>query len=129
MFLLTSQVSRDEANLVTMNIMIVDEPSLNLKEYVRLLENKNNPGRGQYIQTALEELGLKTTNQVCRRPLIKNIIVDFSPDSERQFLFSAHYDAVRGSPGANDNASGVAVLLGLCHKLKNRRGSGEGSFF
>jgi acetylornithine deacetylase/succinyl-diaminopimelate desuccinylase-like protein len=28
-------------------------------------------------------------------------------------LIGAHYDSVRGSPGANDNASGVAALLEL----------------
>lgn len=32
-------------------------------------------------------------------------------------VIGAHYDAVRGSPGANDNASGVAVLLELIHTL------------
>lgn len=34
-------------------------------------------------------------------------------------LFSAHYDAAKGSPGANDNASGVAILLGLCREIKH----------
>jgi len=38
------------------------------------------------------------------------------PGSERPqaiVLLGAHYDSVRGSPGANDNASGVAALLEL----------------
>lgn len=32
-------------------------------------------------------------------------------------LIGAHYDSVQGSPGANDNASGVAALLDLGHCL------------
>jgi len=32
-------------------------------------------------------------------------------------LIGAHYDSVRGSPGANDNASGVAALLALSGAL------------
>ena len=32
-------------------------------------------------------------------------------------LVGAHYDSVRGSPGADDNASGVAALLEIAHYL------------
>lgn len=90
-------------------------------EHVRALENKNSLARGQQVQAALEALGLEATIQECHRLGIKNIIVDFSPSSqEKRLLFTAHYDVLRGSPGANDNASGVAVLLGLCHELRHR---------
>ena len=34
-------------------------------------------------------------------------------ESREIILIGAHYDSVRGSPGANDNASGVAALLEL----------------
>lgn len=33
-------------------------------------------------------------------------------------VVGAHYDSVRGSPGADDNASGVAVLLELARRLR-----------
>ncbi len=36
-------------------------------------------------------------------------------------VIGAHYDTVRGSPGANDNASGVAALLELARLLKGFR--------
>lgn len=36
---------------------------------------------------------------------------------EQIILLGAHYDTVPGSPGANDNASGVAVLLALARRL------------
>jgi hypothetical protein len=35
------------------------------------------------------------------------------------FVIGAHYDSVAGSPGANDNASGVAAVLELARILKN----------
>lgn len=91
-------------------------------EQEKPFENKNSRARGQQVQTTLEALGLEATVQESHWLGIKNIIIDFSPClQEKRLLFSAHYDAFRGSPGANDNASGVAVLLGLCHKLRHRR--------
>lgn len=36
-------------------------------------------------------------------------------------LVSAHYDTPAGSPGANDNASGMAVILGLGKLLRSAR--------
>ena len=33
-------------------------------------------------------------------------------------VVGAHYDAVVGAPGANDNASGVAALLALAHRFR-----------
>jgi len=35
-------------------------------------------------------------------------------------VVGAHYDSVRGSPGANDNGTGVAVLLEVARALKGR---------
>lgn len=34
-------------------------------------------------------------------------------------VVGAHYDAVVGAPGANDNGSGVAALLELAHRFRN----------
>jgi Zn-dependent M28 family amino/carboxypeptidase len=36
-------------------------------------------------------------------------------------LIGAHYDSVSGSPGANDNGSGVASLLALAKNLANKK--------
>ena len=92
-----------------------------LIEYVRALENKCSLARGKEVVAALAGLGIEPAIQECGWPQIRNIVVDFSHESEaQQLLFSAHYDVVKGSPGANDNASGVAVLLGLCGKLNHR---------
>lgn len=40
---------------------------------------------------------------------------------EEVVLIGAHYDSVQGSPGANDNASGVAALLEIARGLKGKR--------
>lgn len=38
-----------------------------------------------------------------------------------EIVIGAHYDSVVGSPGADDDASGIAVLLGLACVLEGRR--------
>lgn len=46
------------------------------------------------------------------------------PGATRQdeiVLVGAHYDSVEGSPGANDNGTGVAALLALARRLKDVR--------
>jgi hypothetical protein len=44
----------------------------------------------------------------------------FDPAGQRHLLVGAHYDTVLTSPGANDNASGVAVLLEVARILSVR---------
>jgi Zn-dependent M28 family amino/carboxypeptidase len=39
--------------------------------------------------------------------------------SEGTLVFGAHYDTVPGSPGANDNATGIAVALALARQLQD----------
>lgn len=43
----------------------------------------------------------------------KNVIAEYGPAGRPAIVVGAHYDAVVGSPGANDNASAVAGLLEL----------------
>ena len=45
----------------------------------------------------------------------------FDPQRDRHLLVGAHYDTVLGSPGANDNASGTAVLLEVARALAPAR--------
>ena len=37
-------------------------------------------------------------------------------------LIGAHYDSVFGSPGANDNGSGVAAMLALARRFAGKTG-------
>lgn len=50
-----------------------------------------------------------------------NIIAEIpgSDESDEIIIIGAHYDTVPHSPGANDNASGIAVLLALAGELAN----------
>lgn len=44
----------------------------------------------------------------------------FDPAEDRHLVVGAHYDSVAVSPGANDNASGVAVMLEVARVLSDR---------
>lgn len=93
---------------------------LHLLRHVIDLENKTRVARGREVQSKLLEMEITPLIQEWHFPEMTNYIVDFSqPIGKKHLLFSAHYDAVKNSPGANDNASSVAVLLGLCSKLRN----------
>lgn len=48
---------------------------------------------------------------------VQNIIVRPVEIAGPKLVIGAHYDAFPGSPGANDNASGMAVLLALAQEL------------
>ena len=59
-----------------------------------------------YIQSALEAKGF-IPDIDC------NAVVYVEGKRDEAVIFCAHYDTVPGSPGADDNASGVSILLGL----------------
>lgn len=49
----------------------------------------------------------------------RNIIATFGPETGERIVIGAHYDAVESTPGADDNASGVAGLLELAVLLSH----------
>ncbi len=54
-----------------------------------------------------------------------NIILELPGQGEGVVILGAHYDTVRNSVGANDNASGVSVLLTLAERLAQPPWSNE----
>jgi hypothetical protein len=46
-----------------------------------------------------------------------NIIGLFGKEKTKQIIIGAHYDTVQGTPGADDNASGVAGLIELAYLI------------
>ena len=70
-----------------------------------------------YIRNVMEEAGyaVKTQPFTSRGVTLQNLEVELpgSALTDEIIIVGAHYDSVEGSPGANDNASGVAALLEL----------------
>jgi hypothetical protein len=78
-----------------------------------------------YIQGTLTELGYTPTDEPfeSRGKPVHNIVAERRGDTTpgEIVVVGAHYDSVLGSPGANDNGSGVAALLELAHLLADQR--------
>nr|WP_255551946.1 M20/M25/M40 family metallo-hydrolase [Erythrobacter crassostrea] len=77
----------------------------------------------EYIEFELVSLGYDVKRQEVVPPA-NNLIVSIAAKdaSAPTLIVGAHYDTVPKSPGADDNASGIAVLLELARQLKSRDG-------
>ena len=75
------------------------------------------------LRDGLRELGYRVTTQPFRLPggRVSRNVVARTP-GEARVLIGAHLDGARGSPAANDNASGIAVLLEAARELRSRPG-------
>jgi Zn-dependent M28 family amino/carboxypeptidase len=75
-----------------------------------------------FIESSLSRAGLQPRRdsyelhgQACH-----NIEAEIRGPSPQILLVGAHYDSVFGSPGANDNSSGVAAMLALARRFAGR---------
>ncbi|HVC10732.1 MAG TPA: M20/M25/M40 family metallo-hydrolase [Burkholderiales bacterium] len=79
----------------------------------------------QYIRGELVALGYEVSAQSYRVHGVDcdNLEVAIPGDARHDeiILAGAHYDTVAGSPGADDNASGVAGLIEIARRLRERR--------
>ncbi len=77
-----------------------------------------------YIEEQFAALGYQAMDEPfeSRGRRVRNLIAEKPGTSRPQeiLLVGAHYDSVRGSPGANDNGSGVAALLELGRLLAGK---------
>jgi Zn-dependent M28 family amino/carboxypeptidase len=102
----------------------------NLKQHVRNLHFDRNPydhsleleKAAQYIQEEFLKMGWDVEEDPFQwegRPY-KNIVAEKKGTtfSENILILGAHYDTVPGSPGADDNASAVAVLLEVARNIQ-----------
>lgn len=48
-----------------------------------------------------------------------NVVAEMRGDDPTWVVIGAHYDTARGSPGANDNGTGVVALLELARRLRS----------
>lgn len=81
------------------------------------LENLN--AAANYIHESFTKAGARVEEQAFEvdGKTYRNIIAHFGEGEEPLRIVGAHYDAAEGTPGADDNASGVAGLLELARKL------------
>ncbi len=103
----------------------------NLKRHVEAIHFDRNPYEGypkleqtaRYIQGEFVKAGLDVKEDAFQWEggFYKNIVAEkrgkTSPD--KVFIVGAHYDTVPGTPGADDNASGVAVLLEIARNIQS----------
>ncbi len=102
----------------------------NLKRHLENIHFDRNPYDGypkleeaaQYIKREFLKIGLevKEDHFQWEGKSYKNIVAEkkgiTSPN--RVFILGAHYDTVPGSPGADDNASAIAVLLEVARNIQ-----------
>lgn len=81
--------------------------------------------KAKFIEETLRSFNLKPESQEVsfHKRTYRNIIATMEGvDKEKErILLGAHYDAAWGSPGADDNASGVAVLLETVNILSKQK--------
>jgi hypothetical protein len=75
-----------------------------------------------FIETSLARVGLvpRRDSYELRGQACHNIEVEIRGARPEILVVGAHYDSVSGSPGANDNASGVAGLLALARRFAGK---------
>ena len=108
------------------------EVCINLKQHISMLSEKigerniwkytNLKASASYIEKGMTELGYEVKKQEyeVKDVHVENLEWELTGEHhpEEIILVGAHYDSVLGSPGANDNASGVAAILEIARLLK-----------
>ena len=102
----------------------------NLKRHVENIHFDRNPYDGypkleqaaQYIEREFQKIGwdVKEDTFEWEGKSYKNIVAEKKgmTSPHRVFILGAHYDTVPGSPGADDNASAIAVLLEVARNIQ-----------
>jgi hypothetical protein len=85
----------------------------------RLLAGRPNAERARLLEAVLDASDLPVTRHPYRT--VEGAGVNLFADvgrGDRVLLLAGHHDAVPGSPGANDNAAAVGILLALAARLR-----------
>jgi len=79
----------------------------------------------RYVTAELEGAGYAVDRQIfsSRDRPVRNLVVEVAGGARAAevLVVGAHYDSVRGSPGANDNATGVAALVEIARLARDMR--------
>jgi acetylornithine deacetylase/succinyl-diaminopimelate desuccinylase-like protein len=76
-----------------------------------------------FIEDSFSRAGLRPRRDSyeIRGQACHNIEAEIAGARREIFLIGAHYDSVFGSPGANDNGSGVAATLALARRFAGKK--------
>lgn len=94
-------------------------------ESVQHIAVKDQLQRREAIKNILNQRSIpyKIQHTIQGKHEIENIVITFG-ETEKYLVLGAHYDSVAGSTGANDNASGVSILIELAARLQACNASG-----
>ena len=117
------------AILCTFSVTVAQMPLEDeLYAYVLGIEGRSHIDRGGFIKDQLHKMGVGYVTSAFSKAIIQgkdtltingeNIIARFGRGNKR-IVVGAHYDTFSDSPGANDNGSGVAVVLALINHLES----------
>ncbi|HVF72221.1 MAG TPA: M28 family peptidase [Chthoniobacterales bacterium] len=119
----TSAAALNEAEVALRGELVRDVQKLageigerNLPRYAEL------EAAAQFIEASFTQMGLparRYSYEIGGRAC-HNLEVEIPGARPEIVLIGAHYDSVFGSPGANDNASGVAALLALARRFAGK---------
>ena len=101
-----------------------------LEKHLQMIVGERFPGKSdqhlqevfRYIKETLQTLGYQIELHSFRAlgEMYQNIIArKKGKTSDKRIIIGAHFDSVPGTPGADDNASGVAVMLELARIFSN----------
>lgn len=88
----------------------------------RYTGSENCKGAARYIANEFQEMGLDVYIDPwrCLWYVSENVIATHpgsDPSSDAVFIICAHYDTIKSSPGANDDGSGIAIMLTIAKIL------------
>ena len=135
-FYARARLSRTLARALNRRVPSAAAPAVPLDEVLRgettplalsrLLEGRDNAARAEALRRWLEMRDVP----FAREPFAtfegrgENLVVEVG-HGERALMLIAHHDAVPGSPGANDNAASVAIVLSLLERWRRREPAGR----
>lgn len=97
---------------------MVERITRHLQRIARERNFQTSPNSLSQVQSYVREQFTQFGFKVREEPFsysgesFSNLVASFETDPHKpRLIFAAHFDAVPGSPGADDNASGVAALL------------------
>lgn len=120
--------------MIAQKPLFADELAESLKSHVSMLSETigernylkydNLQKTAEYIAAEFNKFGYMSTQQVFQieDKKYKNIIARRSSAlADKTLVIGAHYDSATGTPGADDNASGVAVLLEIARYFQDKQ--------